>query len=345
MAEPTLNLTVDDLKKEVAYFLGFGRDSSAWDSEQMATIDSVVRSGLRQVYHPPVVPPLTKPHEWSFMRPMTTMQVFPPQSGTITAAPTYDSASGTSTVVAATGTFYKEMIGLKLKFTTSGNEYPIASWTNSTTVVVTGDASGESVQGWSVDPTVLGFRLPDDFGGLDSDITIQDNQTYYNTIKLTGEARMRALKQATSITSSRPRWAALRPEPPSASGQRWRLLIWPEPDAVYTLQYRYNINLDAPNALPTPDSAYPAGGLPFAELYLESCLAVAEQRIDDTQDVHTKRFHQCLLTAIERDMAQFAQEHFGYNGDGSDWRSSRRGRFGRYGRYGYDDGVVVSYDG
>lgn len=341
MAEPTLNLTTGALKSEIGYFLGFGRDSNAWDAEQTATVKSVLESGLRQVYHPPVVGPLTKPHEWSFLRPMATMQVFPPQSGTISASPTYDAGNNQSTVTAATGTFYPEMVGLSLKFTTSGNSYTIKSYTSATVVLVKGDASGEAAQGWSVDPTVLGFRLPDNFGGLDTDITIEDNQTYYNTIKLTGEARMRALKQATSITSSRPRWAALRPEAPDAGGQRWRLLIWPEPDQLYTLQYRYNINLETT----TNDNDYPVGGLPFAELYLESCLAIAEQRIDDTATLHTERFMRCLLTAIERDNAQFAQEHFGYNGDGSDWRSSRRGRFGRWGRYGYDDGVVVNYDG
>lgn len=67
--ESTLALANDDLVVEVAAYLGWGRTSSAWDADQLATLASLVRSGLRAFYFPPPIPPMTQGWEWSFLRP------------------------------------------------------------------------------------------------------------------------------------------------------------------------------------------------------------------------------------------------------------------------------------
>jgi len=65
-------------------------------------------------------------------------------TGTVKGAPTYNATAGQSTIVSSTGTFTTYMIGLSFKFTTSTNTFTIAIVTDASTVVVTGNASGET---------------------------------------------------------------------------------------------------------------------------------------------------------------------------------------------------------
>ena len=70
------------LIQEVGYFLGIGRDYTAWDAGELARVESVVQSGVMQVYFPPPLEQTSsgdeqdekakdarrrKPHTWSFM--------------------------------------------------------------------------------------------------------------------------------------------------------------------------------------------------------------------------------------------------------------------------------------
>lgn len=75
MAESTLSLTLLDFKKAVADYLGFGRDDTKWSANELAQVLEYVKSGLRQFYNPPVLPGRARPHEWTFLRPTTTLAV------------------------------------------------------------------------------------------------------------------------------------------------------------------------------------------------------------------------------------------------------------------------------
>src|SRR5438552_16657040 len=79
MAEPTLSLAIDDLRGEVGFFLGFGRGApkgdATWTTQQLATIDSAVASGLRQFYFPPPVEGQASSYDWSFLKPIVTLAV------------------------------------------------------------------------------------------------------------------------------------------------------------------------------------------------------------------------------------------------------------------------------
>ena len=54
---------------------------------------------------------------------------------------------------------------------------------------------------------------------------------------------------------------------------------------------------------------YPLGGAMHSELVLESCLAVAEQRRNDEQGIHTQNFTQMLAAAISRDRREGPQNY------------------------------------
>jgi hypothetical protein len=52
----------------------------------------------------------------------------------------------------------------------------------------------------------------------------------------------------------------------------------------------------------------------LSELYLESCLAVAEMRMNDTVGLHNQQYHQLLLSSIARDQKRGAR-YFGQMGN------------------------------
>lgn len=54
---------------------------------------------------------------------------------------------------------------------------------------------------------------------------------------------------------------------------------------------------------------YPLGGAMHSELVLESCLAIAEQRRNDEQGIHTQNFTQMLAAAISRDRREGPQNY------------------------------------
>jgi len=74
MAESTLALSYNELAAETGFFLGFGRGINygypAWDPDQQTSIDSCIKSGLRQFYIPMALDG-TEPYDWSFLRPTT----------------------------------------------------------------------------------------------------------------------------------------------------------------------------------------------------------------------------------------------------------------------------------
>lgn len=162
------------------------------------------------------------------------------------------------------------------------------------------------------------YNLPDDFGGLEGNLTFATNDDAWVSVTITSEQQIRELRQITTTNTGWPRLAAVRPiltPTAGATGTRYELLIWPEPDAIYTLSYRFNI---MPEAL-TSGLPFPHGGLVHAETILESCLAVAERRLDDYESTyHHEMFTELLEASIQNDRALQVPHTLGYNADGSD---------------------------
>jgi len=181
------------------------------------------------------------------------------------------------------------------------------------------------------------YTLSANFGGLIGEMTYSADDNRWFPIETTGEHRIRTLRQRDySSISSDPKLAAVRPISSSGSnGQRFQLMLYPKPDTAYTLSYRYHA---LPNQL-TAANPYPMGGAAHAETILESCLAIAESRMDNNAGIHAAAFQQRLAASIAFDTQMHTPEHMGYNGDGSDggaW-SEQANR--------YMNGDIVRYNG
>lgn len=181
------------------------------------------------------------------------------------------------------------------------------------------------------------YTLSANFGGLIGTMTYSVDDNRWFPIEITGEHRIRTLRQRDySSLRSDPKLAAVRPiSSDGSNGQRFQLMLYPSPDKAYTLSYRYH-------ALPqnlTAAKPNPLGGEAHSETILESCLAVAEARMDDNAGIHAAAYQQRLAASIAYDTMMNTPERMGYNGDSSDggiW-SEQANR--------YLNGDVVTYNG
>lgn len=248
--ESTLSLTLDDLRGEVGFFLGHGRGAAlgdpTWTSQQLAAIDSCVKSGLRTFYFPPPLDGMEASYDWSFLKPVGSLAL----------------AQGASTI-----------------------------------------------------------PLPDDFGGLEGPVSLYTTTSQISwPIQVVHEGTVRQRYAELPTASGRPDMAAVQwiKGTTATAGQRAQLLVWPLADGAYTLQVPYYVNPDYLTAA----FPYHLGGGQHAETVLESCLAIAEQRLDDAATVHTMKFKERLLASINADRKLKPQTLL-YNGDRSDMRDRR----------------------
>lgn len=193
-------------------------------------------------------------------------------------------------------------------------------------------AGGKDIPPWSFMQPVLSLQttanksdydLPDDFGGFAGALTFKSDSNRNYSLPLIGEGMIRDYRARDgSVTTGRPRYAAVRPKPivDGQYGQRYELLLYEAPDAAYTLQGAYTI---LPSALSTTNR-YPYGGPVHAETILESCLACVEEKLDDAQGLHAKKFMERLAASAAHDAKLTRAGTLGYNGDYSDGQRQRR---------------------
>jgi len=73
MAESTLTFQYLDLKKAVAYYLGYGRDETIWTADQTLDIEEAVQNGYRMFMNPPILVEGKPAHRWRFTKIFTTL--------------------------------------------------------------------------------------------------------------------------------------------------------------------------------------------------------------------------------------------------------------------------------
>lgn len=64
----TLGADYDEIQQEMGYFLGWGRTVSAWSTDQLASITTWIKSGLRRFMFAATVPGMKNVYEWSFLQ-------------------------------------------------------------------------------------------------------------------------------------------------------------------------------------------------------------------------------------------------------------------------------------
>lgn len=293
MAESGLSIGFSDLQAEVGFFLGHGRTSDDWSDAQATVIDGVVHSGVRRVYFPAAVDMKLAGYEWSWLKPTNTLDIQGVYStGTITVV------SGVVTL--ADGTFPSWAADAEL--TISGTIYTVATRDGNSQVTLD-DTSVDEDSGTSYGLNQAYYDLPDDFGRFASDLFFGPN-SYRSPIQIVSVGHLLQLRASTTL-SGFPRFVAVRfkSATPAAVGSRQEALFYPTPDEAQTLYYEY----EAYSGKLTDALPYPLGGMQMAELYIESCLSVAEVRENDEPGFHSSEFDRLLVDAIARDRKRGAK--------------------------------------
>ena len=346
MAESTLGVTYTQLQFACAHFLGMGAVSS-WSATESAAMDMIIGSGLRQFYFPPAVNN-ERPHEWSFLKPVVTLDTIAPyDTGTIAVT-----LAGT-TVTLTTGV-WPSWTATHGSLVVGTTEYVIDTRTDDTHL--------ELAEAWTEDTETAAeyvlkhdgnYDLPDDFGGIEGSIVIE-SENYKPNIVIIGEGRIRSMRQTSpqnvsGSTSTTPYYAAVRPKvhDTTTTGQRFEIMFFPLPPAVYTISYVKRI---LPQMLVKTTIEYPYGGTEHAETIRAACIAAAEEQENDNRRdgnaVYDKKklFQERLASSISLDKSKDGIDFYGYNSDNSDARH-RAGRSKTDSRRRCDDNTLVTYNG
>jgi len=312
MTESTLSSQLTDLNLAVAHFMGLGVTADDWSDDDKTIIAMIVKRGLRQFYFPPKViedDRDERPHEWSFMKPTTSLATVGSYStGTIAIAIT------ATTVTLTTGT-WPSWAASHGALVVDNTEYAIASRTSDSVIELssawTEDTETEATYSLRHDGN---YDLPDDFGGIEGNFTHTSVENKPD-IQVTGEGRIRSLRRGSTMRTW-PVYAAIRPKANElgTAGQRFEVMFQPIPDDAYTLYYRMNILA----GMLTGTIVYPYGGTAHADTIEASCLAVAELQEDDKHGDQWLNFKSRLAASIQIDKVANSADFLGYNGDDSD---------------------------
>jgi hypothetical protein len=141
------------------------------------------------------------------------------------------------------------------------------------------------------------YTFPTDYGSFVGRFMIWPSGEGYDPPYRTNDTEILMLRQH-QTTSGRPqcfatRWLAQT----RGSNQRQELILWPTPDATYTLTYRYAV-LTGPLGT---DNPYPLGGPRMSQLLLEACRAIGEYKKNGQRTDSWSVFITELQSAIQLD--------------------------------------------
>lgn len=308
MAESTLTLKRDDLRKAVGNMLGRGIDITAWDDADFATrVDMCVDIGCRWVYEPEVLQGEMHVHIWSFMQPqLAAFQLTTPYStGTITVAAGVVTGSGTNFPSwAANG-----------EVVVNGQSYTVASRSSGTSITLD-DTSLTIASASSFTLQQSSYVLPDLFGGFTGDLFLnqQANTLGYSLVRASKEEILGLQRSNVADFAAQPvKFSVYPADQTGVVDQKWLLSVWPLPDASYTLTGFYAVN---PYRL-TSSLPYPMGGLPLSECLREAVMAAAEIEFKGELGIHNQLFRQRLQAAVSFDRQMSNPGNLGQNLDRS----------------------------
>ncbi len=319
MAESTLSITRTELLRAMARLLGESRDPTEWSADFTTDINDVLAIGLRMFYQPPVLPGETIAHIWSFMRLILEVTLNAPYTtGTITmtAGGVVTLSGGTWPSWAANG-----------ELSVSGSTYTVNT-RNSSTQLTLDDTTVTAITSattYSLEQTE--YDLDDLFGGFLTDLYFKDeNADVAWPLRRVEHGEILELRQGTVTTTRPDRYAIVQKTITGTSGTRMKLVLWPSPDAAYTLTAPY---ITAPWTL-TSSLTYPMGGQPHSETLREACLAAAESEIQGQKGLHYANFQERLRASVAFDRRVGVPAYLGYNGNGRRGSLRRSLRGGRY---------------
>jgi len=348
MAESTLTLNVDGLYDAVtAYVYGGDGDYDGLTTPEQVVVQRIVNSGLRRFYSPPPIPnrvgrPVS--HEWTFLSPIYQLVLNNPLSdGTIA----YDHTGGVNErQVTLTGAIWPSWAADGM-IDIDGTDFEVDQRISDTVITLTleNNPQEDIPAGTTFELHQDDYDLPDDFGYLyDGTATYTQISNAWWPCEVVPEARIREIRMRDynqNFNTGEPLMLAVRPKrnTDNTTGQRNEMMFWPSITQQSTVQFRYRVRPDAV----ADKNNFPWGSSDHSETILQSCLAVAEERVDEESGIHAQTFLLYLNASIERDSRLSRAFSIGYNGD----RSDNLGMTGhsRHRLYGVNSANGVNYKG
>lgn len=233
----TYSVTYDELRKEVAFLRGWGRDSSAWSTEKSETIEAIIKSAMQRFLFGSLVPGSPKAYDWAFLR----------QTAYIS--------------------------------TVDGQE---------------------------------AYALPGDFGTAEGWICSAEANATRRPVPIVNPALVDGQRSQRPNATGYPQLASIRAKKSYAnSPQEWELVLFPAPDAAYSLSIAYRI---VATAIDETSQSLPGGAM-YARAIKYACLAEAAKTLDDSLG-YENDYQMALAAAIDID-SQHRGTNLGYNGDPS----------------------------
>lgn len=295
----TITAVFAEIQRRVSDYMGFGLAAPTAGTDEEIRVNDSIRTGLRRFYH--------CGHPWKFLFPVASVVTSAPYStGTITVVP---GGSG-SVVTGAGGASFAATIDEQWRLRTGGDDYDVDSWVSSTQLLlVDTDVTVAAGSGYELGRPY--YDLPSDFAGLHGrqEFTYTPGKSdLYGPIPVVSQLGLRRKEQDWAWTYQ-PIEAALRPktlDSPSGS-QIWQVQFWPVPDARYTLHYQY---VHDPEMLDETNINH-WGGTPYSEAIILSCLAAAEEQVNDGSTLMHDRFEAALARAIRHDQTATGADRLG----------------------------------
>ncbi len=324
MAESSLSIGKPELTQAIGHYLGHGSVIADWSTPQDTEIDRLLQSGVRRVYYPVSTDRSLIGYEWSFLRPTSTLYLGASGTDGVTSSSVLTSATYADWDTQGITTADTVTISDSTSDAATTGDYAITSVSGANITLTTdpGDATGIT---FLIKRSPANYNLPDDFGRTIGDLHFSSNEVRM-PVRIIPVGKILDMR-ARSDESGAPYFAAVRPKTSTGStGQRQEIIFYPEPDQAYTLYHNYEAySGELTDALP-----YPLGGMQMSELYIESCLAVAEQRMNNEAGLHSQTYQILLADAITRDKNKSAHFHGNIGGAERDFgRDTLRWRRGR----------------
>jgi len=305
-ADETLTVTYETLRREIGRFLGHGHDPEDWeaDGEVAADVGDILRSGVRRVLTPPPLPREKRSHEWSFLRPVASFTTTAPYTtGTV------EIVDGVATITGGSWPSWATQGTLTIE----GGTYAVAS-VNGADLTLT-DLTVDADAGTTFSLDRIAYDMPSDFAMVDGPLIYAVGQSILQR-EVDRISEYQLLNRLHSdVTNGYPQVFAVRPKPIDMTAvTAYEMLVCPPADGAYTLRYHYRVAISPLDATNTT----PPGGDAHGELYLEACLAAAEQKFHDGAGLHSARFMECLIASVYHDRRVSCPDTLGFSRDTSD---------------------------
>ncbi len=288
----TLALTNDEIYQELGYLAGISRDNSDWDATTQADMDRVVRSGRRR---------FLSAYKWNFLEAEgIIVTAVPFTDGTITIAAGVVTFAGGPTVPTNATDF--------VLAPTDGGVYTIASYDSTTQITLDDTSLTNAVADGDYNLYQIRYDLPSGFGGWEGPVSIGNhNGRTMNETRNLPDFTLKAFANMERVRTGEPRMFSVNHTVDTETAiATYQMTIFPLPDAVYTINYKYRI---APgDTLAMSETAVVSNPV-FTECYKESILAAAEVMIFDQPGTHSERFEALLQEAVQADKQMKGVRH------------------------------------